>query len=656
MASPRLEGSPEPPALDVHRLESDGSDSESVVMVKLTDEIFTALMSAQRKGVPIRIRVDDQGGIWELGDTSQGGGSVFRYQEQALPGPPTDAVIHDRRTGTHRAVASFRSKYQVGNILKICFNSSCDIIINVLDANMLVMNDCASRITGDAIVICEPDCRMRNAQTPQYEAMLVYLWNQQSQVKQEFLTLFSVFSFCNLIIAPISVVESESRYKWRLVLDPLQIQATDKSFAETKERAQKLIEDEKSRGVKDVTKLVYKLFFITMKYCYDFQELGKKTHLGSFAGRAPTQHLNSELRKKKLRQRIIQLVVTGKLHNSDEVLKILRKDGLGEEQDSPRRVDEIVREVADSTGCGDSARLALKPSLNGEVDTRWPWFTQEEKAYVRRITQNLSQTKSSSFAPMRKSGMERMQAPSHAPQQTVSPEAIPTPPSSRPSSVVGHPTRKTPPKLPAQSRDSPVQIIDHRGPLDDTASTGSKRKAHVPSSLHTDKRPRQESSSPPEDPSSHPTSHNQKILAVRAGGSTASSRLSSPCSLSSPSQPSCDWEKNFVEIKSVQDAEKYFSLFQQDYPEYLECYKMLNDVAKEFRHLEAQLKNAGDNRKDCARQNIQNRFAHFDKDPEFLKTRQRHADLRAKLSVLKQRISDWERNQDSTLSMDMCAL
>ncbi|RCN49120.1 hypothetical protein ANCCAN_04865 [Ancylostoma caninum] len=111
MASPRLDGSPEHAALDVHRLETDCGDYESVVMVKLTDEMFSALMLAQRKGLPIRVHIDEQGGKWELGDPANGG-SVFRYQQQALPGPPTDAVVHDPRTGTHRAVAAFRSKYQ----------------------------------------------------------------------------------------------------------------------------------------------------------------------------------------------------------------------------------------------------------------------------------------------------------------------------------------------------------------------------------------------------------------------------------------------------------------------------------------------------------------------------------------------------------------
>ncbi|CAJ0601312.1 unnamed protein product [Cylicocyclus nassatus] len=602
MASPRLDGSPDHAALDVHRLESDCGDYESVVMVKLTDEMFSALMLAQRKGLSIRVHIDEQGGKWELGDPANGG-SVYRYQQQALPGPPTDAVVHDPRSGTYRAVAAFRSKYQ--------------------------------------------------------------------------------------------------------------IQATDKSFADTRERAQKLIEEEKSRGTKDVTKHRQKgsllksgtprvgsasssrnvspLLTRTLdtpssrispnKFATSTGSNGNASLNSGSSGTpraTPTQHLNSELRKKKLRQRIIQLVVLGKFSGADSILRQLRKDGLADEAGIERRVEDIVREVSEPSSSGDSNKITLKPTFYGEVDTRWLWYTQDEKAYVRRVTQGLStsQAKSSNFAPMRKSGMERMQAPTHpsnnstsAPGQTVSPEAIPTPPSSRPASAVSAPMRKTPPNPPKSvstvvngSREQTPS--SYRSPIGETTSV-NKRKAHVPAQQqrpNDGKRPRQESASPPEDPTNHPQ-HNQKTTAARSGGSTASSRLSSPCSLSSPTQPSCDWDKNYGEIKSVHEAEKYFTLFQQEYPEYRECYKILNEVAEEFRQLEMQLRNAMEHRKDIARieQLIQQRFAHYDKDPEFVKTRQRYADLHSKLAVLKSRISDFERAQDMAASgsttavpMDLC--
>ncbi|VDM57556.1 unnamed protein product [Angiostrongylus costaricensis] len=508
MASPRFDGSPEHPSLSVHRLEPDCGDYESVVMVKLTDEICSALLTAQRKGLPIRIHVDEQGGKWELGDHPNGS-QVFRYQQQALPGPPTDAVVHDPRTGTHRTIAAFRSKYQ--------------------------------------------------------------------------------------------------------------IQATDKSLADTKERAQKLIEEEKNRGIKDVTKHRQKASIFKTgatgvgsasssrnasplltraldssssrispnKFAnpaVSNNNSSQQNNGSSSMSRAtPTQHLNSELRKKKLRQRIIQLVVLGKFSGADLVLRQLRKDGLNEEADIERRVEDIVGEVSEPSGSG-SSKITLKPSLYAEVDTRWLWYNQEEKAYVRRVTQGLSstQTKSTTFAPTRKSGIERMQAPSHSSNSysstsgnTVSPEAIPTPPNSRPASAVSghlHKTSKHVNAVPNGCREQTPNT--YRSPHHEVSSA-SKRKAHVPAGAQQQpnetKRPRQESASPPEDPTSHPQ-HN---------------------------------------------------------------------------HIE---------------HNIQVRFAHFEKDPEFIKTRQRYTDLHSKLAVLKSRISDFERNQDMAVSastampMDLCDL
>ncbi|PIO66170.1 hypothetical protein TELCIR_12127 [Teladorsagia circumcincta] len=430
MASPRFDGSPEQAALDVHRLESDCGDYESVVMVKLTDEIVAALMQAQRKGLQIRVHIEEQGGKWELGDPANGG-RVFRYQQQALPGPPTDAVVHDPRTGTHRAVAAFRSKYQ--------------------------------------------------------------------------------------------------------------IQATDKSFADTRERAQKLIEEEKSRGTKDVTK---------------HRQKGNLLKTG-------TPRLGSASSSQNVSPLLTRTLDNSSSRSSpNKVLRQLRKDGLNEEAGIERRVEDIVREVSEPSG-----------------------------------------------------------------------SAIPTPPSSRPASAVSAPIRKTPPPKNLNvtmlngSREQTPTV--HRSPHQPEVPSANKRKAHVPATTQQrpsdGKRPRQESASPPEDPTNHPQ-HNQ--------------------------------------IKNVQEAEKYFALFQQEYPEYLECYRTLNEVAKEFRQLEMQLKNAVENRKDTTRveQTIQMRFAHFDKDPEFIKTRQRYADLHSKLAVLKSRISDFERAQDVAASastavpMDLCDL
>lgn len=44
---------------------------------------------------------------------------------------------------------------------------------------------------------------------------------------------------------------------------------------------------------------------------------------------------------------------------------------------------------------------------------------------------------------------------------------------------------------------------------------------------------------------------------------------------------------------------------------------------------------------------IQSKFAKYQQDAEFLKRRQRHADLRSKLEILKRRISNWENCREN---------
>lgn len=74
--------------------------------------------------------------------------------------------------------------------------------------------------------------------------------------------------------------------------------------------------------------------------------------------------------------------------------------------------------------------------------------------------------------------------------------------------------------------------------------------------------------------------HTMTAVAVNGGGSTASSRISSPASsLSSPSQPSCNWEKQFGDIKTLNEAEEYFKMFHKEYPMYMECHKKLTEVS-----------------------------------------------------------------------------
>ncbi|RCN49119.1 hypothetical protein ANCCAN_04864 [Ancylostoma caninum] len=203
---------------------------------------------------------------------------------------------------------------------------------------------------------------------------------------------------------PVSLqYETRERVSNKLITN--KIQATDKSFADTRERAQKLIEEEKSRGTKDVTKHRQKgsllksgtprvgsasssrnvspLLTRTLdtpssrispnKFANSTGSNGNassQNNGSSGTPRAtPTQHLNSELRKKKLRQRIIQLVVLGKFSGADLILRQLRKDGLNEEAGIERRVEDIVREVSEPSNSGGNAVVVVQPRGEGLCQT-----------------------------------------------------------------------------------------------------------------------------------------------------------------------------------------------------------------------------------------------------------------------------------------------
>ncbi|CAD6195194.1 unnamed protein product [Caenorhabditis auriculariae] len=588
-------------SVDVHRIDSGSCSTEAVVMVKLTDELYNLLSNSKK---PVRVKVDEQGGVLEVGDGSST--SIFRFQKQNLQGEPTDALVQH----------------------------SGGFVSNV------------------------------------------------------------------------------------------GIQATDKSLDETRKRAEKRAEEEKNRGTKHVkqrkdlngkSRLVASTSTTSRPPTTSSLASGSSQRIPSSAPPPPSTSaqkngikpdvLRGELKRQPLRSRVIHLVVTQRFKNSEEIFKKLRSDGVAEETDLQKRVEEMVRELSEQL----NDRLSLKTTYYPKVDPRWPFYTPDEKAKVRKLLAAGSgvrpaQLESSSFAPMRKSGMERMHPGRNAdksastvltPQgQTVSPEAIPTPPMSRPASGGSTASAKTS----SAPRDSPISDEDTI-PL---MPTGVKRKAHVPNvatsttttsskdpeGATSEKRPRRlESASPPDDPtttsmlhhgvqSSVPNSattamsklmnttslappsrstYNNVGSANNGGGSTASSRISSPASsLSSPSQPSCDWEKNFGEIKTLEEAEDYFSMFHKEYPMYMKYYGVLTEVSKEFRNLEQKLNSANKKGtgKDVAHveREIQKRFAHYEKNPDFLRARQQHTDLRSKLAVLKSRITNWEIAQERALS------
>ncbi|KAI1733022.1 occludin homology domain-containing protein [Ditylenchus destructor] len=147
-----------------------------------------------------------------------------------------------------------------------------------------------------------------------------------------------------------------------------------------------------------------------------------------------------------------------------------------------------------------------------------------------------------------------------------------------------------------------------------------------------------------------PTMYSQ-MLATKAGKQTDvfPDRLTNG-NLMIPMKPSQDWPNVYREIENFNDAKKYHDIFKAEYPEYYECYKALSSVANEFMDLERLLKSTqvGTLDHNKMEEAIQSKFAKYQQDVEFLKRRQRHADLRSKLEVLKRRISNWENCRENS--------
>lgn len=581
---------PTPVNLDVQRI--DCTEGTTVVMVKLTDEMFAALEEGQRSGKKLRIHVTEREGRVEIGDgtASSKTNNTFSFHKQSLP-DQTDALVQSG--GGVRNVGTYKMKYQV--------------------------------------------------------------------------------------------------------------QATDKSFEETKKRAAAQAEVEKNRGTKEMKK-----GNVPSSSRYLSSSSSTPRNLGSngsnssrvspsfISSKASTSHLPSskgtpngsdskkidmkpELMKKSIRKRIIHLVVTQKYSNWEEVYNKLKSDGLSEEKDETANIRSCVEDVSETRP--DMTVLSLRSSFLSEVDQRWMFFNQEEKARVRRLCQSGSRVAptETNFAPMRKKGMERMTASSKSstekdrvkekvedkvsspPKEHKRMDAdddyypVPEPANKRRAHNLAPPP--VTPQTTSSQTDGPTpkrtKRNDSTSPQPKVAEQQKLNPAKIAATISMQPVPKFEQ------PREY---HTAASVAANGGGSTASSRISSPASsLSSPSQPSCNWEKTFGDIKTLTEAESYFHLFHKEYPMYMECHKKLTEVSSEFRKLEMKLANAMAQRKASpSPQNvqevknverlIQNRYAFFEKDPEFMRARQRHTDLRSKLNVLKTRIGSWEslRRQTET--------
>lgn len=622
-----------PPTFDVYRLAQESAqEGETVVGVKLTDECLNALAAAHKRKTRLKLEVDEQGGgVVRIGDTS------FRFATQSLPIPFADAV-------SCQPGVAFKAKASVG--LK------------------------------------------------------------------------------------------------------LTIQATHNSFEETRAKAQKLMQEEKSKGTKDVNvksgkggkkSLSGPHAAAALAHERARETLGVNKQMTSTLGggihsRNASPNIQStsasaaaaaqarilqnrvEIMKKTLRERVIHLVVTSRFKSTDEVIGRLRKDGLSPEQDSRKAIEELIREVSETS---ESGRIFLKHKFFSEVNLKWKWLSTEETNYIRKL-QNPTNNSSSntSFAPSRKSGVDRVMAPSATLNNTTHnggnsdrsrEKDVSRSSGSSDASISSSPEgvdERTPPKGLSHSQSQsvggmgvggkkrsasppshdPCKEVNEEEEMYYATSFSSKRKAHAPpsslalppsvvpskmttlspqtamvpsprgittlstlSSLST--RPvRQESASPPEDPTMAKEEMRGKAskmtsVSPRPPFVPPSSTIPpQPSSRASSTSPRTDWNTLYGMISTGGEADTYKDTYTQSYAEYEEAHTKLSKIADEFAAMEKELTRCAMGSREAERMEarIQTRYSYYEKDLDFIKLRTRHADLRSKLTTIRSRLDDWD--------------
>uniref|UniRef100_A0A0R3RX29 OCEL domain-containing protein n=1 Tax=Elaeophora elaphi TaxID=1147741 RepID=A0A0R3RX29_9BILA len=599
IGSPR-NSSPVNGNLEVLRMQMDidSMSRQSAMMIKFTDESIAALKVAQKTRQPVRLKIDKQGGAIEIG--SNGQVTKFRFVIQEVPGAPADAVAYDCQN-TYRTVATFHSKIQVQTTAK------------------------ALAETRDKLIEEEKRKQMKES---------------SSRHKREQRPVTVKRATNPLAIGAQRPSSSSSARSYH-------------SDSSSKSVVSKSMNSQQQQVSSNASAVLY-------MSAYKFVEAGARSFV------------RAELSRRPLRKRVIHLVILGRFSSASEIITQIRKDSLNEEitQEDADRIQEIIDEIGELNR--ETGRLQLKQAFYNEVDARWPGFSSDEKSYVRKILSGSMGNNISNFAPVRKSRIVPMVAPGSG---AVLSNATSAADDSSFRAMLSRSPESTASSISSKSPSEINNNVNYAGvdsrvndDLNNSNMLSSKRKAHMNSviapSQITSKRPRQQSLSPPEDPSNANLATNPqqtKNAGQRASGLNDSERPSEPMSSTSTSlspssapQTSRDWLKEFPEPRSLEEAERYYLKFLEDYPKYLTCYNLLSAVVKEFRELEKKMNEAPKNSKEHekAEEAIEMRYKHYQHNAEYLETRQRHEDLRSKLEVLKKHVDFWEKNQRRQLTTD----
>ncbi|VDM96746.1 unnamed protein product [Thelazia callipaeda] len=588
-------------SLEVLKMQMDTNmvSRQSAMMVKLTEECIIAIKAAQRNRQHIRLKIDKQGGSIEIGSGEHA--TKFRFVIQDVPGPPADAVSYDGMK-RYRTVATFQSKIQVQTTAK------------------------ALSETRGKFIEEEKKKKLK----------------ESSRHKRE--------------QCPVTV---------RRATNPLAIgaQRPSPSSSARSHHSDSLSKNTTSKvcfhHFISKKRIICWFFSISILIIYIFLTT-QIIHRSFVAG--ALSFVRAELSRRPLRKRVIHLIVLGRFSSIREVISQLRKDSLNEDivQEDADRVQELVDEIGELNR--ETGKLQLKQIFYNEVDARWPGFSSDEKAYVRKILSGNMNNNITNFAPIRKTRIVPMVAPTSVHNNhavlSVEDSSLRSGHNKSPEFTTSNRSSKSPSETVNSVNNAEMKLV-----TDDLSTSSnvhsSKRKAHgYPSSQAASKRARQQSLSPPEDPSNanfaiNPQQTTKNINQPRTIAISYTDRPSEPVisrssniPLTSTPQVSRDWLKEFPEPRSLEEAEKYYLKFLEDYPKYLTCYNLLSAVVTEFKELEKKLNEAPKHTREHekAEEAIEARYMHYQRNSEYLETKQKHEDLRSKLEVLKKHVDFWEKN------------
>jgi hypothetical protein len=376
----------------------------------------------------------------------------------------------------------------------------------------------------------------------------------------------------------------------------IQVQATDKTFAEMKEKTQRLVEAEQQKKAKDISKIQRPSTTSKKPIQNNLSNNSqvKRNMPTSTAGHSNTNNILAKLNSLKRTHSPSINVGVSKLKRVEKPMEkppppVLKDTKAIKQEEIPtKNLEMTMKSVRTSEDVGRRNASSVCRSTPQDIE--------------RRNTPPQQYTKKLEFPPNNNAKSGPFYVPKRKP--------INRPPSISPAST----TTSTPKTI------SPPLAIAR------PASVDSAQLQHS-------------SSCSPEDLINNQEENSRQQ--IDEGSMTLQTKLS------------CDWTLKFGKITSREEAKRYHGIFKDDYPEYRKCYDLMEKVAVEFRNLQTKISSANsDIERLEVEDQIRSKFASYQCNQTFLQQRVRHSDLRAKLELLKCRLKEWSDKEKSGYNME----